>query len=74
VYVMPDGDEGGDSMWATVKSNFKGSDVELRRIRLPKRERSKKLDPDNMPVKMLKNLVVSLVDKHAFSEDSITEY
>lgn len=67
IYVMPDNDEGGEVFWKNVKANCTNKP---KKISLPKDVDECgnliKMDPGEMPKKVLKRLVRMLEEKHDF--------
>jgi 5S rRNA maturation endonuclease (ribonuclease M5) len=76
VYIMSDNDKGGDTMAKTVKQWLKKTEaVKIRRLKLP-RKRGKdgeiiKLDPGNMPKKIVKDVLDFLKDEHGFKAKAL---
>lgn len=68
VYVMSDGDSGGDAMWANVKKHLKQQQLPVQRFKLPVDTRlGKNIDPGNAPRPILNRLVEYLSDTHGFT-------
>jgi hypothetical protein len=69
IYVIPDNDKGGKTFWVTAKKALLDF-IPPTRIRLPKtNEKGKevKIDPGNMPLYLLEDLIEFLQDKHNFN-------
>lgn len=73
IYAMPDGDAGGDTTWATIKSVIDKTKVDLHRIRIPESPSGRKYDPGNMPIKYLRRLGSLLQEAQGFNVESIVE-
>jgi 5S rRNA maturation endonuclease (ribonuclease M5) len=70
VYVMTDNDTGGATMWKAIKKVLGNSGLHLKRIKLPTEEDKHgdliKMDPDNMPKKILRQFVTFLEAENGF--------
>lgn len=76
-YIMSDNDNGGDVMAKTVKKYLKKSEtVKVQRLKLPRKkdENGKliKMDPGNMPKKIVKRVLTYLKDEHDFEPETIS--
>lgn len=76
IYVMTDNDKGGDQMWKSVKKFLKGHNgINLKRMQLPKDldENGEviKLDPGNMPRRIVKQVFKFLKTTHNFTSGKI---
>ena len=60
IYVMPDNDSGGSSMWKTVKTALSTADASVRRLKLPREKDDSgkviKMDPFSAPRAVISNL------------------
>lgn len=69
IYVMPDNDDGGKLMWKLCKS-LAPKTFPIKRIKLPRQKDADgnliKMDPGNMPRKLLKQVAAYLSYTHSF--------
>ena len=75
VYVIPDGDSGGDKLWANLKACLSGK-VELKKFKLPDEKvnelqpdgttKISKMDPGNAPRKVIWRIAKHLYRAHGY--------
>lgn len=70
IYVIPDNDNGGTTMWNTCKSFLRPMASKVTRIKLPvtytKKKELIKIDPGNMSDELLDDFIELLIEKHGF--------
>jgi 5S rRNA maturation endonuclease (ribonuclease M5) len=73
-YIMSDNDKGGDVMAKTAKKFLKKADaLKVQRLKLPRKKDANgkliKMDPGNMPKKIVKRVMEFLKEEHDFEPD-----
>jgi hypothetical protein len=70
VYVIPDNDNGGTTMWKTARKFLRRASVANKRIRLPKTYDAKgrliKIDPGNMSQDLAMKMIDIFKTEHGF--------